>query len=259
MLHTIAVVSIVVALLCVAIVAVDILSGHRQKMAVMNFVWVLTPLYSGLVGLWAYYKLGRPMAQKPGERPDMSKTDMGKGQGSKDKQGGKGGMQMDNQQGNDQGSDMDMGPKKPFWQSVALGAMHCGSGCSLGDLLVETFVYFVPLVLFGRALFGAWVLDYAVAFLIGILFQYYAIAPMRHLGPKEGLKAALKADTLSLTSWQIGMYGWMAIATFLIFGHELKANDPVFWFMMQLAMVLGFLTAYPVNWWLIRSGVKEKM
>ncbi|WP_405083923.1 DUF4396 domain-containing protein [Paraburkholderia caribensis] len=28
---------------------------------------------------------------------------------------------------------------------------------------------------------------------------------------------------------------------------------------MQLAMLAGFATSYPVNWWLIRSGVKEKM
>nr|WP_310041656.1 DUF4396 domain-containing protein [Paraburkholderia caribensis] len=24
-------------------------------------------------------------------------------------------------------------------------------------------------------------------------------------------------------------------------------------------MLAGFATSYPVNWWLIRSGVKEKM
>jgi hypothetical protein len=29
--------------------------------------------------------------------------------------------------------------------------------------------------------------------------------------------------------------------------------------MMQIAMVVGFLTTYPVNWWLIRKGIKEKM
>lgn len=29
--------------------------------------------------------------------------------------------------------------------------------------------------------------------------------------------------------------------------------------MMQIAMLAGFLTAYPVNWWLLRSGIKEKM
>lgn len=29
--------------------------------------------------------------------------------------------------------------------------------------------------------------------------------------------------------------------------------------MMQIGMVLGYFTSYPVNWWLIRKGVKEAM
>ena len=113
--------------------------------------------------------------------------------------------------------------------------------------------------LFGRTIFAAWVLDYVFAFLCGIAFQYYSIKPMRGLTHGEGLRAAIKADTLSLTAWQIGMYGWMAIAVFVIFGHELHPTDPVFWFMMQLGMLAGFLTSYPVNWWLLRTGIKERM
>ena len=29
--------------------------------------------------------------------------------------------------------------------------------------------------------------------------------------------------------------------------------------MMQIAMMAGFVTSYPVNWWLINSGLKERM
>jgi hypothetical protein len=29
--------------------------------------------------------------------------------------------------------------------------------------------------------------------------------------------------------------------------------------MMQLAMIAGFGTSYPVNWWLITKGIKERM
>ena len=72
-------------------------------------------------------------------------------------------------------------------------------------------------------------------------------------------KIKKQADTLSLTAWQVGMYGWMAAATFLIFGRELDSGGPVFWFMMQIAMLAGFLTCYPVNWWLLRAGIKETM
>jgi hypothetical protein len=81
---------------------------------------------------------------------------------------------------------------------------------------------------------------------------------MKGLSPGKGLWAALKADALSLTAWQVGMYGWMAVVTFLIFGHELT-KGAVFWFMMQIGMLAGFLTSYPINWWLIRRGVKERM
>jgi hypothetical protein len=33
----------------------------------------------------------------------------------------------------------------------------------------------------------------------------------------------------------------------------------VFWFMMQIAMIVGWATAYPANTWLLRKGWKERM
>ena len=94
-------------------------------------------------------------------------------------------------------------------------------------------------------------------------FQYFAIVPMRDLDLGEGIAAAIKADALSLASWQIGMYGFMIFAQLYwfarLFGLRAEVNSVEFWFAMQLAMIAGFLTAYPVNWWLIRSAIKEKM
>jgi hypothetical protein len=55
------------------------------------------------------------------------------------------------------------------------------------------------------------------------------------------------------------MFGWMAVVRFAIFGRSLSTNDPVFWLMMQVAMFCGFATSYPVNWWLLRRGIKEAM
>jgi len=28
---------------------------------------------------------------------------------------------------------------------------------------------------------------------------------------------------------------------------------------MQIAMIIGFVSAYPMNWWLIKKGIKEAM
>ncbi|SRR5581483_70708 len=148
--------------------------------------------------------------------------------------------------------------EKPFPQTVALAAMHCGSGCALGDLCAEWLAAGVPLTLFGQKVFAAWSVDFGFAYVLGIFFQYFTIAPMRGLSFRDGLIAASKADTLSLAAWQAGMYGWMAIVHFAVFG-EIPVTNPVFWFMMQIAMLCGFATAYPVNWWLVRSGLKEEM
>ena len=149
--------------------------------------------------------------------------------------------------------------EQPFPVVVAKGATHCGSGCTLGDIAAELFFLAAPITVFGHGLFGAWIYDFIAAFVLGIVFQYFTIKPMRRLSPKDGLKESLKADSLSLTSWQVGMYGWMAIATFAISHRELSPRSVVFWFMMQIGMLLGFAAAYPVNWLLIRKGVKPAM
>lgn len=221
-------ISLALGFVSAAAIALDLMRGHRQHMWIMNMVWPITALYAGPLAVWGYFKVGRlsshrrmHAAKERGEKPEAR--------------------------------------RKPFWQSTALAATHCGSGCTLGDLVAESALLLVPLTLFGHKIFAAWVIDFILAFLFGIAFQYFTLKPMRDIGAREALIEALKADTLSLSAWQLGMYGWMAIVTFTILGHELDKTGPVFWFMMQIAMLAGFLTAYPVNWWLLKAGIKEKM
>ena len=226
-LKIIAIISLAIGGICLLIMVLDLLSGHAQKMWIMNIVWPVTGLYAGPLALIAYYTIGRKSLKKNEENVHDNGEDHTK--------------------------------KKPFWQSVVAGTLHCGSGCTLGDIIAEFGLLVFPFAVFGSKLYGSWVIDYIIAFLIGIIFQYYAIKPMKNLSPAKAVVAALKADTLSLTSWQVGMYGWMAISVFLFFQRRLEATEPLFWFMMQIGMMLGFLTAYPVNWWLIKSKIKEAM
>jgi hypothetical protein len=157
-LASIAIASLIISFICSAFITIDLIY-HSQKMWIINMVLPLTALYAGLLGLLAYFKLGRTGGQQ----------------------------------------------RKPFWQSVLTGALHCGSGCTLGDIIAVSLLLAVPVKLFGSNLYGEWAIDFLLAFFIGIAFQYYAIKPMRNLSPRAALKAAIKADTLSLTCWQIGM------------------------------------------------------
>ena len=150
---------------------------------------------------------------------------------------------------------------RPRWQPVVLSTLHCGAGCTLADIVGEWFLFFVPVAIGGSILAGTWVVDYLLALAFGIGFQYAAIRGMERTLPRgEAIRRAAKADILSLTAWQAGMYGWMAVAIFALNGGEaMPRTSFVFWFTMQVAMACGFLVALPVNILLIRAGIKKGM
>ncbi len=164
-------------------------------------------------------------------------------------------------EGMDGMSDMPGMKGRPRWQSVVLSTLHCGAGCTLADIVGEWFLFFVPVAIGGSILAGTWVVDYLLALAFGIGFQYAAIRGMERTLPRgEAIRRAAKADILSLTAWQAGMYGWMAVAIFALNGGEaMPRTSFVFWFTMQVAMACGFLVALPVNILLIRAGIKKGM
>ena len=76
------------------------------------------------------------------------------------------------------------------------------------------------------------------------------------VGP--GIRAALKADTISLVAFEIGLFAFMAWMHSSFHPH-LQPTEASYWFLMQVGMVIGFFTSFPANWWLIRKGWKEAM
>lgn len=168
---------------------------------------------------------------------------------------------MEGMDGMDGMSDMPGMKGRPRWQSVVLSTLHCGAGCTLADIVGEWFLFFVPVAIGGSILAGTWVVDYLLALAFGIGFQYAAIRGMERTLPRgEAIRRAAKADILSLTAWQAGMYGWMAVAIFALNdGEAMPRTSFVFWFSMQVAMACGFLVALPVNILLIRAGIKKGM
>jgi Domain of unknown function (DUF4396) len=138
---------------------------------------------------------------------------------------------------------------------------HCGAGCTLGDIIAEFAVFWLGASVAGLTLGAEYTGDYLAALAVGVVFQYFAIAPMRGLSLRKGVIEAAKADVASLTAFEVGLFGWMALMTFVLFPgpHHVHPDSPVYWFGMQIGMIAGFFTAWPVNTWLIRAGIKEAM
>lgn len=235
-----------------AILTDELVLGNRQHMAVMNLVHPITPLYLGPASLylgpawlWAYVRHGRKSA-----RPLMHDEALGLSrEGIDAARLGEAGRST-------------KPPQLQTWH-VADAVSHCGAGCTLGDIGGEWILF----AIFSAPAIGAagtygWeiVADFALAWTLGIAFQYFTIAPMHDgVGPAARIAQAIEVDTLSILAFQLGLFGWMALAHFVLFQPALAIDTNGHWFMMQIGMTAGFLTAWPVNRSLIRRGIKEKM
>ncbi len=83
---------------------------------------------------------------------------------------------------------------------------------------------------------------------------------MGRLGFRDGVKAAAKADILSLSALEVGRFGWMALMAFVFYPDpHLHPTSPVYSCLMQTGMIIGFATAWPANVSLIKRGIKEAM
>jgi hypothetical protein len=222
-LTAIAWVALALAGVTAAAIAYDVgVRGYRQKMWIMDVVWPVTALYFGPLAWLGYVRWGRPSA--PRAEREGARADYGEA------------------------------------VSVGIGVSHCGAGCTLGDIVGAWLVFAAGWELLGLALPAEYATDFALAFALGIAFQYFSIAPMRGLGIADGVRAALKADALSLTAFEVGLFGWMALMQLVLYTDpHLTPDHAAYWFLMQIGMIIGFATACPANVWLIRRGLKERM
>jgi hypothetical protein len=207
------------ALLCAAAILYDVYGrGYRQRTGVMNVVWPITALYFGPFALPAYYRWGRPRSEK---------------------------------WHNEHGS----APEKSFPVAAATGGMPGGAASAIGHVAGVPLVVFSGLTIAGQSL---WVMILVIAVIATVLlfaFEYFfSTVPARGLPTGEGLGVALLIALVTVLAFDVGMGGWMLVMHFLLFMPPL--TDVTFLFLMQVGLILGFLTGYPAVLWLLRRGTK---
>ena len=131
--------------------------------------------------------------------------------------------------------------------------MHCVAGDGIGILVGAVIGALISLPLAA---------DFALEYVLGFAFGW-SIFQALLMGEMFGsyaraLKGTFSSELLSINC----LMGGMLPVSVLAFQGNPDAHDPsqpLFWFRMSLALMVGALFAYPMNWWLVAHHLKHGM
>ena len=207
------------ALLCAAIILYDVYGrGYRQPTGVMGVVWPITALYFGPLALPAYQRWGRPRSEKWRREHGSA-------------------------------------PEKSLPVAAATGGIPGGAASAIGHVIGVPLVVLSGLTIAGQSLWVMILLIAVIAVALLFVFEYFfSTVPTRGLSSGKGLTVALLIAVVTVLAFDVGMGGWMLVMHYLLFMPPL--TDVTFLFLMQVGLILGFLTGYPAVLWLLRRGIK---
>ena len=140
------------------------------------------------------------------------------------------------------------------WRQVLGSTMHCVAGDGVGILAGAVI---------GAAIALPVLADLALEYILGFgfgwaIFQALFMRAMAGGSYAKSLRATFMSELLSMNCLMGGMIpmstlAWRGVAE----AHD--PLDPLFWFRMSIALMTGFVVAYPMNWWLVANHLKHGM
>jgi len=142
---------------------------------------------------------------------------------------------------------------KPHWKQAVGSMMHCIAGDATGIILAAAIVFS-----FGLPNGIDLIVEYAAAFVVGLLV-FQALFMLNMFGNYwTAVRKTFFAEFVSMNMVMVGMF-----PTMLLLMHERpNADDPLqptFWGVMSVATMVSMITAYPINSWMVRRGIKHGM
>lgn len=139
------------------------------------------------------------------------------------------------------------------WRQALGSTMHCAAGDGIGILVGAVIGALIALPTATEM-----ALEYVLGFAFGwTIFQALFMGGM--FGSYwKALRGTFTSELLSMNCLMGGMFPVSALA----FAGEEAAHDPaepLFWFRMSCALMVGAAVAYPMNYWLVTHHLKHGM
>ena len=140
------------------------------------------------------------------------------------------------------------------WRQTLGSTMHCVAGDGIGILagaVIGGFLRLPPALEI--------TMEYILGFAFGLgIFQALF---MRDMVGGSYTRALASSFIPELTSMNCLMAGMIPVAMIAKANVARGSNpaSPAFWFVMSMALLTGFIAAYPMNWWLVARKLKHGM
>lgn len=140
------------------------------------------------------------------------------------------------------------------WRQVLGSTMHCVAGDGVGILVGAVIGSFLALPMLK---------DIALEYVLGFGFGWSIFQSLFMRDSVGGsyllaLKKTFIPELVSMNCLMAAMVPVSSIAKAHVPGSE-SALSPAFWFIMSMALLAGFIAAYPMNWWLVSNHLKHGM
>lgn len=140
------------------------------------------------------------------------------------------------------------------WRQTLGSAMHCVAGDGVGILAGA-----VLSSVLGIAGVTEVIIEYTLGFAFGwTIFQSLFMREMAGGSYLRALTSTFVPELLSMNFLMAGM-----LPTVMTLRKYVPSADnpmtPNFWFVMSMGLLVGFVVAYPINWWLVANHLKHGM
>jgi hypothetical protein len=140
------------------------------------------------------------------------------------------------------------------WRQVLGSTMHCVAGDGVGILAGAVLA-----PIFGLTGLPEIALEYVLGFAFGwMVFQALFMRDMVGGSYARSLTSTFLPELLSMNLLMTGMVPTMMILRMQL-GRGADPTTAAFWFVMSMALLVGAVVAYPMNWWLVRYHLKHGM
>ena len=134
----------------------------------------------------------------------------------------------------------------PKWKRASFNTLNCLIGCSIGDF---GMVFFLQAYYPSTPIMWQMILAILAGLCTSIILETIILKTREHFSWSFALKTAFGMSFISMVAMELAMTS----TDFMITGGKAAFDDPVYWLALIPALVVGFITPLPYNYYKLKK------